>query len=214
MAMFRWRNLLFVLSFPMLALHLLAQDAWHQEAMLGANQAPLRRLRGIAVPAEAEYRGQKIRAYVFFSGHDGHAGGPGYPFFGVHVEDIEKHIPEPEIRVFTGPDLSKYATHDDAIRLSFRRSGKEVETSTRLLFTDGKYFETGFQTVGFFETNPRKSKSATDAWTQFLAQMSGGFEEGKVVIGGRVFSSELTVRFSGNGLGAKLRELMAYCNKQ
>jgi hypothetical protein len=213
MAILRCRNLFFLLLLALAPL-LFAQDAWHKVTMLGLNNAPLTKLRGIAIPAEAEYKGQKIKAYVFFSGYDGHAGGPGHLFLGIYVEDIDKYIPESEINKFMGPDLSQFAMQNDAIRLSVRRGDSKLETITRLLFTDGKYFDTGFQTDGFFETNPRKTKIATDAWMQFLTQMSDGFEDGKVVIGGKAFPSELTVRFSGNELGAKLKELMAYCNKQ
>ena len=189
-----------------------AQDAWHKETMLGLDNVPLTKLRGISIPAEAEYKGQKIKACVFFSGYDGHSGGPVYPFFGVHVENIEKYIAESEINNFRGPDLSQYAMQNDAFRLSIKRGNSTKEIRTRLLFTDGKYFDTGFQTDGFFETNTRKTKIATDAWKQFLGQMSDGFQEGMAVMGGKAFSRELTVRFSGNGLGGKLKELIAYCN--
>ena len=191
----------------------LAQNAWHKETMLGLDNEPLTKLRGIAIPAEAEYMGQTFKAYVFFSGYDGHAGGPGHPFLGIHVDNIDTFIPESEMAKFMGPDLSQYAMQNDAIRVSIKRGDSTLETNTRLLFTDGKYFDPGFQTSGYFETNPKKTKLAVDAWMKFLAQMSDGFQEGKVVIGGKAFSSELTVRFSGNGLGVQLKELMAYCNK-
>ena len=210
----RSRNVLFLLLFSVSIPLLLAQDIWHKETMRGLDSVPLTTLRGIGIPAEAEYKGHIIKAYVFFSGYDGHAGGRGYPVLGIHVEDIEKYIPEAEMLKFMGPDLSQYAMQNDAIQLSVRQGGINKKISTRLLFSDGKDFDPGFDTVGFFETNPRKTKFATDAWMRFLALMSDGFEEGKVVIGGKAFSGELTVRFSGNGLGAQLKELMAYCNKQ
>jgi hypothetical protein len=182
--------------------------------MFGLNNAPLTKLRGIAIPAEAVYKGQHLKAYVFFSGYDGHAGGPGYPFFGVYVENIEKYIPESEIDKFRGPDLSQYATKNDAIQLNVTQGNSRREITTRLLFTDGMNFDSGFQAEGSFETNPRETKIATDTWMQFLAQMSNGFEDGKAVIGGRGLSGELTVKFSGVGLGTKLKELIAYCKRQ
>jgi hypothetical protein len=190
---------------------LFAQNGWRKETMLGLNDAPLTKLRGIAIPAEAEYMGQRIKAYVFFSGYDGHAGGPGYPFLGIHVENIEKYVPASEIDKFRGPDISPFAVQADAIQLSITQGNSVIAISTPLLFTDGKYFDTGFETDGFFEANPRKTKGARSRWAQFLARMSNGFEEGKALIGATAFPSELTVRFSGNGLGEELKELLAYC---
>ena len=187
-----------------------AQQAWHKQTMLSLDGAPLTNLRSIGISAEAEYSGQKIKAYVFFHGYDGHAGGPGYPFLGIHVENIENYVPQSVIDKFRGPDLSQYAMKRDAMRLSIRQGNSVKEISTGLLFTDGKFFDVGFETDGYFEANPRKSR--INAWMQFLTEISNGFEEGKAVIGGTAFPSELTVRFSGNGLGEKLKELLAYCN--
>jgi len=206
------RVILFFLVFIAFCPTSFAQDGWHRVTMLGLNKVPLTKLRGIAIPAEAEYQGEKIKAYVFFSGYDGHSGGTGHPSFGVYVENIGNFIPESEIDKFRGPDLSQYAMQSDAMRLSVRNGTSTKEIRSRLLFTDGRYFDTGFETDGSFEANP--SKSAANAWAQFLAQMSGGFTEGEVVIGGKAFSKPLIVRFSGLGMGTKLKELMAFCSKQ
>lgn len=185
-----------------------AQAAWHETSLRGA---PM--LRAVAIPAEAEYRGQRLKAYVFISGYDGHAGSSGYPFLGIYVEKVESILPESEIKQFVGPDYSQIALVNDAIKISIGEKGTQKSISMRLVYESAQYFDTGFMTDGYFETGPRRAKVATDAWKQFLTQMSDGFEEGKAVLRGKAFSSELTVRFSGNGLGTQLKELLAYCNK-
>jgi hypothetical protein len=172
------------------------------------------KLRAIAIPAEAEYKGQKFKAYVFVSGYDGHAGGSGYPFFGIYIEKVESILPESEIQQFVGPDLSQSTMNDNAINISIGRKGTQRSISLQFIYDSTQYFNTGFALDGYFEAGPRVTQNETSNWKQFLAQMSDGFTEGKAIIRGKAFSSELTVRFSGNGLGAKLKELMAYCNKQ
>lgn len=186
-----------------------AQANWKEEPMRGAPK-----LRAIAIPAEAEYKGQKLKAYVFISGYDGHAGGSGYPFLWIYVERVESVLPESEIEQFMGPDLSRTALVNDAIKISIGDKGAQKSMSMRLVYESWQYFDTGFIADGYFEAAPRRTKEAIDAWKQFLTQMSDGFEGGKAVIGGRAFSSELTVKFSGNVLGAQLKELMAYCKKE
>jgi hypothetical protein len=185
-----------------------AQANWQEEPMRGAPK-----LRAVAIPAEAEYKGQKLKAFIFISGYDGHAGGSGYPFLGIYVEKIESILPESEIKQFVGPDYSQTALVNNAIKMSVSGKGVEKSINMRLVYESAQYFDTGFVQDGYFETNPRRTKVAIDEWKQFLARMSDGFEEGKAVLGGKAFSNELTVTFSGNGLSARLKELMAYCNK-
>jgi len=186
-----------------------AQANWQEEPMRGAPK-----LRAIAIPAEAEYKGQKLKAFIFISGYDGHAGGSGYPFLGIYVEKIESILPESEINQFVGPDYSPIALNNDAIKISIDRKSGQNSISMRIGYESTHFFDTGFVTDGYFQSGPRRTKEAIDAWKRFLTQMSDGFEEGKAVIGGKAFSNELTVTFSGNGLGSKLQELLAYCNKQ
>lgn len=214
MAIFRYRNLKFLLLLAAFAPCLSAQDTWHGKQMLALDGMPLTRLRGIGVPAEAEYKGKKLKAYVFFSGYDGHAGGPGYPSLGIHVENIDKFMPESEIDTFVGPDLSQYAVHNNAIRITLRKGERRFEFNTRLLYTYGRFFDPGFDSYNYFETNHRNTKTETDSWRQFLTQMSDGFETGTIVVGGKAFSSELMVKFDGNGLGTQLKELVEYCSKR
>jgi hypothetical protein len=213
MVIFRCRSLILLFLFFVLSNILCAQSVWHEETMLGLDNVHLTTLKGISIPAEAEYKGHKFNANVFFYGYDGHAGGKGYPSLGIHVDGIEKYIPESQLEKFMGPDLSQYAVQNNVIQLNLRQGASHREISTRLLFTDGKFFDPGFQTIGYFETNPKRDKASTIAWKQFLLKVSEGFEEGKVVIGKNAFPGELIVKFSGNGLGFKLQNLIAYCNK-
>lgn len=195
-----------------------AQAAWH-EVSLRADNERLPLLKAIAIPAEAEYKGKKLKAYVFLYGTEGRGaegrrGGIGYPTLCIYVENVESIVPAAEIEQFVGPDLPPVAADHNAIELSVEAVGGQKLISSRLIYNGTQYFDTGFKTDGFFETNIRGTKSATDAWKHFLAQIGNGFEGGKAVIGGKAFSSKLTVKFSGNGLGAQLKELLAYCNKQ
>jgi len=178
---------------------LFAQTDWHGTLLRGVNNVPMFKLSAIAIPAEAEYRGQKFKAYVFIYGHEGRSRGIGYPEFGMYIENIKHIVPEQEIDQFVGPDLPSVATENNALQLNIQQGRTAQSISTRLVFTTVKYFDVGFETDGFLETNIKDTKSATDDWKQFLAQMSDGFEDGKAVIGGKAFSSELTVRFSGKG---------------
>ena len=169
--------------------------------------------RAIAIPAEAEYQGKKLNAYVFISGYDGHSGGSSYLLLGIYVEKVESILPGPELDQFRGPDYSIVALTSDAIKISLARKGRQESVSTRLVYEEARFFDTGFMEDGYFEAGPRTTKASTATWKQFLVQMSDGFEEGQAVIGGKAFSSDLTVTFSGNGLDSKLKELLAYSNK-
>ena len=208
----RWSRALFCLPMCMVCSSILSAQVTWQAVSMRVNNEPMSKLRAVGIPAEAEFKGQKLKAFVFFYGREGQGGGIGYPNFGIYVEDIESIVPESEIGLFVGPDLSRVAVDNDAIKISIGRGDSQESMSTRLVYTGTQYFDTGFKTDGFFETNIRRTKNATDAWKHFLTEMGGGFEDGKAVIGGKAFSNELTVRFPGKGLSARLKELMVYCN--
>ena len=190
---------------------LAAQTGWHPVQMRLLNE-PDPQVRTLAATAQAEYKSEKLRAYVFFFGVQGKRA-PGYPDFGIFVEHMEDVLPKSEVEKFEGPDMSRAAIRYDAIDLSIKRSEYKTSTSTRLLYSSGLTFDTGLETYGFFQTNLRDSKKATLAWRQFLDEMSRGFDEGEAVVGGNVFSHKLVVRFTGGGLGTQLKELMDYCSK-
>jgi len=191
---------------------LTAQTGWHPQLRLEAGKEILTELRAVAVSAQAEYRGQKLRAYVFFCGHEG-LGPTGYPDFGIFVDNMRDLFPESEISQFQGPDLSRAARHDNVVDLNIRVGPRKESTSTRLIYQSGVAFDTGFEPQGHFETNVQETRKATLAWREFVRRMSDGFDDGEAVVGGNLFSNKLTVRFTGNGLGAQLKDLMDFCCK-
>lgn len=105
------------------------------------------------------------------------------------------------------------ALSSDAIKISVKTKGGQESISTRLVYEEARFFDTGFLEDGYFEAGPGTTQASRAAWKHFLVQMSDGFKEGQAVIGGKAFSSDLTVKFSGNGLDSKLKELIAYCKK-
>jgi hypothetical protein len=207
-----WSRAFLCLLAGLLSLPLIGQAEWH-EVTLRIGKRPVKWNRAIGIPAEAEYRGRKLKAYVFMWGRQGTQDGVGFPDLGVYVEDIESLVPKSELEQFVGPEFSEIALKYDAVVVSATHGKREISISTRLLYDYGDRLDTGFNNDGAFLTNRTKSKSQRDAWMRFLAELSGGFDKGKAVIGGKVLSDKITVEFTGSGLGAQLKELIAFCRK-
>ena len=167
--------------------------------------------RAIAVPAAAEYNGQKLKAYVVLWAHV-KPDGLGYPTLGVVVQNISEVVPESELEQFEGPDLSDAVIKSNTIDIDVMNKKTTKQISTHLTYDgDAEMFPADVRgnEGSYFNSNVSLTKPRVAAWKQFIVEMSSGFDEGHLIIGGPVFSHKLNVEFSGAGIEPVLKELIS-----
>jgi|GEM_PF-3373100 hypothetical protein len=187
-----------------------AQDAW-REIILSNKGEPIPTLKAIAIPATAECNGQNVKAFVLLWGHE-KMEGIGYPMMGVIIENLREIIPPSELDQFEGPDLPDAVLRGKTMDISVVCKKTTKLISTRVILSGGWILPADVRgnERDFFDTNVRSTQKETAAWKQFIVNLSSGFDEGHLTIGGRVFSHKLNVKFSGKGIEPLLKELMEF----
>jgi len=188
-----------------------AQDVWKVIPMeTPVDHRPLPFMRAIGIPATATYKGKKRKAFVFISGREKAKGGPGQPAIEIYVEGLGRLVPEVDLELFEGPDSSEASTEIRVSAVSITR-GKQVYRATNSVdLYMGEYSESivgqdgnNVLGTGILSKGPRRS-----AWIQLLHEMSSGFDEGHISIGGKVLSPNIEIDFSGKGIEPLLQELL------
>jgi hypothetical protein len=163
------------------------------------------------VPATAHYKARDFSAHVIFLGYQ-KDGGLGYPQLSVIIDGLENAVSASELSLFQGPDLSKIVLERNTMEVSIVRNRATWSIKTRSVFTGIPFFPSqimGHETQ-MFETNIGSTKSEVYAWRKFVAEMSSGFDEAHITIGGQVLSEKITVAFSGKGIEPLLKQMMTF----
>lgn len=194
--------------FLLLPQAILAQNAW-KSVPLESNGKPLTVQHAIAIPAVAEYKGQKLKAHVFFFGNS--LNRHKVPVMGVVIEGLETVVPAKELAWFEGPELEERTIHENAFEISIHKNGVSKAFATPALL-DGIYdfpAEIRGKEENQFDSNLNVFQPRIlQAWRGYLAAMSSGFEQGQITLGGKLFSAPIVVRFDGQGIEAALPELL------
>jgi len=169
---------------------------------------PMPFLKAIGIPATATFDGKKLKAYVFLWGRE-KATGVGYPLISVYVEHAEDLVPEKEYQQFMGPDLSETVLKTDTIRITIKSKGEAHTVSSGLNVEWSSFSD---WTIPFnsevFVAGPRSGAIAKSSWKQFILDMSSGFDQGHLSIGGKVLSKRIEVDFSGKGFVPQLKDMI------
>ncbi len=192
-----------------------AQDAWRViPTETPSDHKPLPFLKAIGIPATAIYKGEKRRAFVIILGNlkEERARLPanvhiGPPEIEVHIDGLEQMVPEKLLDLFDGPETSDASMEIRVVAISVTR-GKEVFRATGSANRyDGDYPES---IVGSEGNNVLGTSWPLHrvAWMQFLHEMSSGFDEGHITIGGKVLSPNIEIEFSGNGIAPLLQGML------
>jgi hypothetical protein len=190
-----------------------AQDAWRVIPMESpSDHHPLPLLKAIGIPATATYRGKEYKAFVFIFGH---AKGPGVfgPSIEIYIEGLRNLVPEEELDLFEGPEATDADAEVRAMTVSVKRGKQVFRVSSALDLHMGNYPLSIVQNDGsnnvFGASSPSRGPRLT-AWTQFMHEMSFGFEEGQISFGGKAPSSKIEIGFSGNGIELLLKDLIRF----
>jgi hypothetical protein len=189
-----------------------AQEAW-REIVLSDRGKPVPTLKAIAIPATAECNGRRMNAYVVLWGHV-KPDGLGYPSLGVLVKGVRDVIPSSEIEQFEGPDLSDAALKERSMDIRILHSKTTTTTTIRTRMVSGGDPFLPVDIRGseddFFDMGVWPTKQDKEAWKRLVVDMSSGFDEGHLMIGGPVFSHKLNVEFSGKGIEPLLKRLLEF----
>jgi hypothetical protein len=125
----------------------------------------------------------------------------------VYVDAIDELVPDKEYNQFRGPDLSDAAIKSRTLIVTIKnRNG--VHSVANRVGLDGSSFPHSIAPGEVFGSNYAQTQADKQVWKQFMLEMSAGFDEGHLSIGGRVLSKKIEVIFSGSGIGPLLKDLI------
>jgi len=137
--------------------------------------------------------------------------GLGYPSLGVFVANLRDVIPPSELDQFDGPDLSDAVKREKTMDITVASKKMRKTISTRMILQSGDMFPSDVRggEDDYLEMGVWPAKQDENDWKQLIIDMSSGFDEGHLTIGGRLFSHKLNVEFSGAGIQPVLKKLIA-----
>jgi hypothetical protein len=195
-----------------------AQDAWRAvPTETPSDHKPLPFLKAIGIPATAIYKGEKRKAFVIVCGslkeqrHSLPANvhlGP--PEIEVHIDGLEQMVPEKLLDLFDGPETSDASTEIRVFAISISRGKQVFRAMSSVDRYEGPYPESvvGPEGNNVLGTSTPLKGPRQAAWIQLLHEMSSGFDEGRILIGGKVLSPNIEIDFSGNGIQPLLQEML------
>ncbi len=186
-----------------------AQAAWHKTVMSDDGKVD-KNIVAISIPAEAEYGGKKMKASVFIFEHI-ESGKSGVPVLGIYIENVHDIIPDKELSMFIGPDIPNNVQNGSTFEMSVNLKSQIEKIVTYPLYGDSKWYDPGFECDGYFAL--AYLKGTRERWKKIVTDMSGGFMDAGITIGGTILPHKLHIHFSGAGLSSQLRDLMQYCEK-
>jgi hypothetical protein len=209
--------LLTVFLLPSVSL-LNAQDAWRViPTETPSDHKPLPFLKAVGIPATAIYKGEKRKAFVIICGSlkeerhglpaDVHLGPPEIE---IHIDGLDQMIPEKLLDLFDGPDTSDASTEIRVFAISIARGKQVFRAMSSVDRYEGHYPESivGPEGNNVLGTGTPLKGPRQAAWMQFLHEMSSGFDQGQILIGGKELSPNIEIDFSGNGIKPLLQEML------
>jgi|WetSurMetagenome_2_1015567.scaffolds.fasta_scaffold461595_1 hypothetical protein len=200
------------LCFLVASRSIVAQDAWRTIPMESLpDHHPLPFLKAIGIPAKATFRGKEYKAFVFISGHQK---GPGVfgPGIDVYLEGLRNIVPEEELGLFDGPEMTDAEVAARTTTISIRRGKQTYQVSSMIDLHMGHYPASilqGEDNNVFGTSSPSRGPQLT-AWKHLMNEMSSGFEEGHITFGGNTASSKIEICFSGNRIEPLLKALINF----
>ena len=170
---------------------------------------PMPFLRAIGILATATYDGKKLNAYVFVWGRE-KGTGTGYPNIEIYIPGFDDLVPGKELEQFEGPDLSDSALKSDTFEIGITKDRQTFHAVNRVELCGGSYPKSIVPEGGdnIFDTGINLNAARLAAWKQFMREMSSGFDNGHISLGGKVLSHKFEIDFSGKGIEPLLQELI------
>lgn len=182
------------------ALVVSAQDGWRAvpAVPLGPNDVNLVGVTGEAAASRGA-KNAKARIVIAASPKWGTAE------MGIWIEGISGMIGEKELWPFEGPDLRRAASNPRMIEIKLISSAGELKMHSPMGVASGGNYPKGAVPADDDVLCPNLRD---DELRRLLKRMNAGFDYGVVTIGQGVFSPPVVVRFDGNGINGKLRNVL------